>query len=601
MSSLETGGSVGSKRGKYYEFYLKSLLKEHGYALDASRKLESEDTYYFTYRVPDEEITEIDFHFPFKKVGFWVTNVGRVQKIRCTNCSHGKKYNEFAKLSGKCPHCNNGTLPDLTKNDYSCWRCNNCNRFCDPYELKNKKCNCNSEDFETFTDTSAASSSHKAAYYRITEYLEVKTSKNSDILCSEIIFNEKYEWRIWGQVVEKFFDSTFFVYEDNSELFGSKSFNDKMWNFFEKNLSGKYSQNKFPVNIISHIDNVRKEKNKNLTQWMKGIQDRREKYWGEKYPASFPIRYSIFTVLKTLGYQKFVDTYEIATIQLLKNNKLITSAPMKKGKKRCEEKGFVKNGKVTKLGEKELETAVEKYLEIINHVKNYTGKIHPRDIWLKDRRDLVILVLEKLLKLSLKNGWYKFVMVANRDIKELDATPYINTQFEPLETLTSIFLERFEDEGIISEFEGLDNGDVFESTFLRDIFSTPDSSSAYKIGDDAKIILPNKKIIYLQDKSNTSFKKWDKDGDIHGSGIAYKDFKRMIGHNVLASFELENNELVYKKNRYYVGIIDSDWASTKKDLFRMIRTMYTLGVDEIFFADEIDTKFKEFLVRVSQE
>ena len=74
----------------------------------------------------------------------------------------------------------------------------------------------------------------------------------------------------------------------------------------------------------------------------------------------------------------------------------------------------------------------------------------------------------------------------------------------------------------------------------------------------------------------------------------------MIGHNVLASFKYENNELLYDQNRYYVGIIDGGWASTQNDLFRMIKSMYTLGVDEIFFADEIDTKFKEYLIKIGQ-
>ena len=607
--SLQTGGSIGARRGKFYEFYLKNLLKEKGFFLDSSNSKTEDNIYYFTYRVPDEEITEIDFHFPHKKVGFWVTNLGLTQKIRCQKCSASQKYNEFLNISGTCPHCKKCKLPDLKKEGYSCWICNNCNRICDPFDLEEKICGrympkakqkCNSSNFETYRDTSASSQAHKQVYYRTGELLEVKTSEKHDTLCSEIIFNKKNEWRVWGQVLEIFFDSTLFVFENNPEKFGSDVFDKNVWKFINDNLSGNYPSNPFPKSIIAHVNETRTKKNKNLGVWLKEIEKGRKKYWGEKTPFAFPIRYSIFTVLKSLGKQNNVDPYEIGVLQYSSMGKPITSSKMMQAQKRCEQNGYIKNGNLTSAGKQQIEFAIQEYQKIINIVKNYSGKIHPNDLWLRRKRDLVVSVLEKLLKLSIKNGWYKFAMVAAADVKELDGTPFINTQFEPLETLTSIFLDDFKKNGIIQEYEGLESGDVFEETFLREFFSINQSSTAYTIGDDAKIKLPNGKIVYVQDKSNTSFKKWFETGEIYGSGISYKDFKRMIGHNVLASFKYKNNELIYDQNRYYVGIIDGGWASTRSDLFRMIKSMYTLGVNEVFFADEIDTRFKEYLIDIGQ-
>tara|TARA_Y100000590_G_scaffold416062_1_gene514512 strand:- start:3522 stop:5342 length:1821 start_codon:yes stop_codon:yes gene_type:complete len=600
-TSLQTGGAVGSKRGGFYEFYLTKLIEKHNFHLDSSNTKTNDDVFYLHYRVPNEEITEIDFHFPGKKVGFWVTNIGLTQKMYCTKCSNPtKKYDEFNNLSGNCPHCTKGNLPDMKKSGYDCWVCSECDRICDPFDLINKKCKkCTSVNFSSYADTSASSQAHKQAYYRIGEYLEVKTSKKNDTLCSEILFNKKKEWRIYGQVLEKFFDSTYFVFENNDKKFGSELFDKKMWEFIDDNLSRKYNSNSFPKIIITYIQNTRNEKNQHLNTWLDGIKKRRKKNWGTESPYGFPIRYSIYTVLKSLGKQNKINPYVVAILQYVKFSKPITSQKMKSAKKICESKGYIKNDELTKSGENYMINAINQYNQIIEKVKNYSGKIHSNDYWLRNRKDLVIQVLERLLDASKKYGWYKFAMVAEADIKELDATPFINTQFEPLETLTGIFLDDFKKEGIIKEYTGLENGDVFEETFLRKVFAVNPTSQAFILGDDAKIELPNGKIVYVQDKSNTSFKKWFERDEITSSGISYKDCKRMIGHNVLTSFQYEKQNLIPpKKNRYYVGIIDGSWSSTKKDLFRMLKAMYTLGVDEIFFADEIDIEFKKYLKKI---
>ena len=109
---------------------------------------------------------------------------------------------------------------------------------------------------------------------------EVKTSEKHDTLCSEIIFNKKEEWRVWGQVLEIFFDSTLFVFENNPEKFGSDVFDKNVWKFINDNLSGNYPSNPFPKSIIAHVNETRTKKNKNLGVWLKEIEKGRKKYWG---------------------------------------------------------------------------------------------------------------------------------------------------------------------------------------------------------------------------------------------------------------------------------------------------------------------------------
>ena len=115
-------------------------------------------------------------------------------------------------------------------------------------------------------------------------------------------------------------------------------------------------------------------------------------------------------------------------------------------------------------------------------------------------------VLKKLLDLSFEEGWYRFAMVANRDPDELDATHVIKNQFEPLELLTGVYLDEFQNNGIIKSYEGI-NGDVMEPSFLRKLLNIT-NGNAFVIGDDAKITLPNGKVVYVQDKSNTGYKQF---------------------------------------------------------------------------------------------
>ena len=601
VSSLEIGGSIGSLRGKFYEFYLIRLLNQNAYHARKRIGPNNPTAYYLRYRFPPDEITEIDLYFPNQRVGFWLTCLGKIKKIRCIECS-SKKFNEFKKISGFCPHCNEGKLPTTT-GGFSGWICPKCGRIADPLELRNKTCVCGSKNFEEYEDRSASTQAHKQTYYRLAEYLEVKTadfnsvgtSANLDVLCSEIIFNEKSEWRIWWKVLESFFDTTLFVFENNPELFGSDFFNNKVWEFIDNNLNRKYHTNKFSTKIVQYLLHERSRKNGTYSNWYSHMAVQRKKYWGEEYPAAYPVRYSIFTVLKALGKRSYVDPYEIGVIWSYLKKKSSSSKPLGEARKRCIKKGYIKNNKVTKKGIDQIELAVKKYQELFKTILDYQGPIHKYDLWLRERRELVVSVLSKLLELSKREGWYKFSMIANRDIDQISATPYISAQFEPLEILVLLFLEDFEKQGIISGFEGLQGSDVYEPTFLRKALKVDRSSSAFKLGEDAKIELPNGKVLYLQCKSNTSFKKWNKTGQISSSGISYKDAKRMVAHNLISSFKYENNELVHDDNRYYVAVIDGDWASGKNDLFRLIRAMYTLGVDEIFFADEISTRLKDFL------
>jgi len=594
--SLETGGSIGSLRGKFYEYYLIRLLESKGFRIDTTQTLKQKNIFYFRYRFPPDRITEIDIYFPYFKVGFWLTCIGKIKKIRCKECS-SSKYNEFKDLKGVCPHCKEGNLPDVRNVGLLRWICPKCKKMVDPFELNNKICVCGSKRFEEYEDHSASSQAHKQTYYRIAEYFEVKTGDISDVICSEIIFNKLDEWRIWGKVLEKFFDSSLFVLEKNNSLFGSNRFNEEIWNFIDKNLKREYPTNKFSADILNYLSNLRKRKNKEYPKWISEISAQRKKYWSTDYPASYPIRYSIFTILKSLKQEVVADPYEIGAMLNCINKKPNASKPMAIAEKMCIKKGFIKDYQVTELGKKQIDISIKKYQEVVKKVKEYSGKFDKRDLWLK-RKDIVVNVLDKLLKLSIENSWYKFVMIANKDIKQISSTPFINEQFEPLELLTLIFLDNFKDKGIISDFEGLSNGDVFEPTFLRDVFEVVESSGGYILGEDAKIILPNGKLVYLQCKSNTSFKKWLLRSEIYGSGISYKDAKRMIAHNILESFKFVDKKLIHDDNRYYVAVIDGDWASEMSDKYRLLKAMFILGVDEVFFADEIETRLKDFLIRV---
>ena len=111
----------------------------------------------------------------------------------------------------------------------------------------------------------------------------------------------------------------------------------------------------------------------------------------------------------------------------------------------------------------------------------------------------------------------------------------------------------------------------------------------------------DKSFLQILTKSNTSFKKWSKNQNIiANSGITYKDSKRMIAHNLLSSFKLNDNKLSYNKERIYIAIIDGNWCSGKNDIYKLIRLMYFLGVDDIFFADEIDNLFENYLIKLSE-
>ena len=91
------------------------------------------------------------------------------------------------------------------------------------------------------------------------------------------------------------------------------------------------------------------------------------------------------------------------------------------------------------------------------------------------------------------------------------------------------------------------------------------------------------------------------DKKIHNSGISYKDTKRMISHNMLTGFSYKNKEITYSSNRIFIGILDGNWQSNLKDRFKLIRMMYLMGIDDIFFADEIDDRFEEFINSLSNK
>ena len=214
----------------------------------------------------------------------------------------------------------------------------------------------------------------------------------------------------------------------------------------------------------------------------------------------------------------------------------------------------------------------------------------------KNKKNKIIDLLNYTLKISQIKNWYKFIMIARNDIKMLSGTPFIDQQYEPLELLTRLKLNDLKDEGIIKKIHGEIGSDFKEKSWLSDFFN--DNIS---LGVDFYVTLKNNKKLHIQCKSNSSFKKWLKDQKIHNSGISYKDTKRMISHNMFTGFNFNEKKISYTEERVFIAILDGNWQSNEKDRFKLIRMMYLMGIDDIFFADEIDDRFDEFVKNLANK
>ena len=594
MAKLDIGGSSGSTKGNFFELHFASILQSLGYKIIKVNE-NIKDKYNIAihkYRIPPDKFTEIDFYLPEVNVGFCVTNLSRKNRFRINK----KKINEFDNLKGFCPHCNekfNNNNKDT--NIIKRWKCTFCLKTILPFELKKPK-SLNDENVEKVEDNSSIQQAHKQAYYRVGELIDVKINSNN-LKLIEIIYNEKEEWRNWYKVIDLFYDDCFWVFSEiKKTLFGSNSFQEKFKKRVELMISNPIEDNQLTNNIINHYKNLQKIRRNTYQEWFNKFQKIREKNWGQNLPIGHPIRYSIYGIIIANG--KVNDEIDVKKyeniVKFLKDNQNSGREVISYLKKL----DYLNNQNklsIEAISEKEkYEKLFKKFVKQIE--ENKISSITPNDFWFKNKKNKIIDLLNYTLKISQIKNWYKFIMIARNDIKMLSGTPFIDQQYEPLELLTRLKLNDLKDEGIIKKIHGEIGSDFKEKSWLSDFFN--DNIS---LGVDFYVTLKNNKKLHIQCKSNSSFKKWLKDQKIHNSGISYKDTKRMISHNMFTGFNFNEKKISYSEERVFIAILDGNWQSNEKDRFKLIRMMYLMGIDDIFFADEIDDRFDEFVKNLANK
>ena len=70
---------------------------------------------------------------------------------------------------------------------------------------------------------------------------------------------------------------------------------------------------------------------------------------------------------------------------------------------------------------------------------------------------------------------------------------------------------------------------------------------------------------------------------------------------MLTGFNFNEKKISYSDERVFIAILDGNWQSNEKDRFKLIRMMYLMGIDDIFFADEIDDRFDEFVKNLANK
>ena len=580
-TKLDIGGSSGSKKGKFYESHFHNILQKIGYSINGikDKKLEH------LHRLPPDKFTEIDFYIPEKKVGFCVTNLSQKKRFRVGN----KKINEFDDLVGLCPHCRNNFKNENTS---SYWVCQNCNQLILPFDLINPKTKSNMLVNEV-EDLSAIQQAHKQAYYRIGELIDVKVN-DEEIKLVEIIYNSKDEWRYWSKAIDFFYDDCVWVFSEfTNHKFGSQHFEKEFMNRIKNIINSRFNNEKNKQFIIKKFIEIKNSQKTKYKDWIKNFSNSRLSSWKKDEPISYPVRYSVYDlILKNGEIKNNIDVNIIKHISKFRSGKIT-----KKEIQFLKENNFldIKKNKLNLNAIEVYKSCIESFKQFINKIENSEIIIdNEKDFWNISKKIYILEMLNYLLKISLKNNWYKFAMISRNDINQLNNTPYIDSQYEPLELLLRVKIEKLLQKGIIKKIYGEIGRDYREKSWLSDILQ-----EEIRLGSDFVIKLKNDKILNIQCKSNTSFKKWLLDKSIKNSGITYKDTKRMIAHNMLTSFEFVNNKLQFKNQRNYIGVIDGNWTSNKSDKYKLIRMMFLMGVDDIFFSDEIDDKFEDYIIKLS--
>jgi hypothetical protein len=589
---LDIGGSSGASKGNFYEKHFKEILENLGYKIidkkDFKKIDPSKKEVHHLYRFPPDKFTEVDFYIPEKNIGFCVTNISQLLRFRSD-----KKINEFNELNGDCPHCGVFFNNQENLDQYLKWRCKKCFKIILPFELKNPT-NKKGKPVSLVKDNSAILQAHKQAYYRIGELVDLKISSNNQKIV-EIIYNEKEAWRNWSHVMNFFFDECFFVFSEFKGLiFGSDDFQNKFKNKINLIINKKTKDNYYTSYVLDYYRNNKKDKSVIYESWFDNFRKTRKEKWGEDLPIGYPIRYSIYDLIIQNGkLDKNIDVYLYkAIVNILNNKNDKNDIILLKNNKLLSDKN-----KINDSGLEIKKNYENKYLEFINKIENENIKtLNLKDYWNRKSKDSIINVLKYLYEISTKNYWYKFIMIAKNDINEINQTPFIDYQYEPLELLTRLKLIKLQKLGIIKKIHGELREDYKEESWISKALNT---ESKFMLGSDFVLTLKNNKILHIQCKSNSSFKKWLVDKSINNSGITYKDTKRMIAHNLLSSFEINNEKIKHSDDRNYIGIIDGNWTSNKDDRYKLIRMMFYMGVDDLFFADELDFRFENYIKKLS--
>lgn len=588
---LSVGGSVGAIQGNIFEHHFKKVLEQLGYIIlpyslvrdylredgsiqidgalfkklkvNISRNELPSRIVVWKYRLPPYGFSEIDFYLPSLMVGFWVSCIGRIKRKTCPKClpkNKATKFNEFLQSKGICPHCKRGLLPNENASVVKKWICNSCNHIVDPLTLESMKCAKCGSNLVEIEDKSASTQAHKQFYYRLAEVLDIKTK--SDITCIFIAYNSRDEWRIWHKAFDLFFDYSIFVFDATPAkglgkidgLFDSDNFNTQFRTILRDVLKNRPQISDERIRLMfTFIKEIRNQKEKTIKDWERTVLESRKILLKSDEIKCYPIRYSIYYLLK-----KLKESY-----------KPIISQNQYKQASNVDE---------SLLNERE-----QLIISQIDRLHNENIE----DVWLNLKKSVMKSVLKNYFERARKHKWYKNLMLLNLDYKAINATPFLE-QFEPLEELLFIKLKEISEKNknIIKEIQKEPCFDVTESTIIRKLIGIAENDKGFIIGNDAKVVLIDNKEVVFQCKTSCSFDEWDRSNRILSSGISYKDAKRMIGHNFLASFDIQDNKLV-KKDRVFIVVLDGHWGAGGDNKLKNLSLMYLLGVDEIFFADEL--------------
>jgi len=608
---LSVGGSVGAIKGNIFEQHFKKILEKLGYIIipyslvksylrnDGSieingklvKKLKvnisknelNNKIVIWRFRLPPYNFSEIDFYIPSVKVGFWVSYIGRIKRKTCPNClpkSKSTKFNEFLQSKGICPHCEKSILPNENATGIRKWICSVCHHIVDPLTLKSMKCAMCGSELVEIEDRSASTQAHKQFYYRLAEILDIKTQL--DITCIFIAYNLREEWRIWHKAFDLFFDLSIFVFDNKPTkgvkqidgLFDSDIFNSQLSTIIFNVLKSKPQISDERIkSMFAFMKKIRHEKEKTIKNWEKSILVSRKTLLKSDEPKCYPIRYSIYYLLKRLKglYPPIIPQTQY--------------------------------GQGINIDESALKEREQIIISKIDQINNENTE----DLWLNLKKEVIKSVLSNYFERARKHKWYKNLMLLNFDYETINATPFLE-QFEPLEELLFIKLNQiYKDKDAIVEIQKEPCFDVAELTVIRKLIGSTENDKGFIIGNDAKVRLTNNKEVIFQCKTSCSFDKWNEFNQIMSSGISYKDAKRMIGHNFLASFDIKGNNVI-KKERVFVVVLDGHWGAGKGNKLKNLSIMYLLGVDEIFFADELfneeslppERRLTDYLLKLSK-